>query len=184
MTVVAKLDTESVEEASVTELLVGKALGADPPIGDAVFALQNTKEPVDCNNALEARSRTRVAITPGLDESLSRVWEKLDEEACIGRELAKVMFEFDETEMLTSTPDDESWDVMTEECTSSWASADDFMNYCSKSCAENEEESNRNPDPSTLGRTLAYFRRGSTSALGAFVGFGETLIRRFTKRNF
>ena len=108
----------------------------------------------------------------------------MDEEACIGRELAKVMFEFDETEMLTSTPDDESWDVMTEECTSSWASADDFMNYCSKSCAENEEESNRNPDPSTLGRTLVYFRRGSTSALGAFVGFGKTLIRRFTKRNF
>ncbi len=73
MTVVAKLDTESVEEASVTELLVGTALGTDPPVGDAVFALQNTKEPVDCNKALEARSRTRVAITPGLDESLSRV---------------------------------------------------------------------------------------------------------------
>ncbi len=41
----------------------------------------------------------------------------MDEEACIGRELAKVKFEYDKTEMLTSTPDDESWDVMTEEWT-------------------------------------------------------------------
>ena len=44
----------------------------------AVLAFQNVNVPEDCNSALEARSITRVATTPGLEESRSRVWEKVE----------------------------------------------------------------------------------------------------------
>ncbi len=46
-------------------------------IGLDVAAFQNVNEPEDCNRALDERSITNVAITPGLDDKRSRVWEKL-----------------------------------------------------------------------------------------------------------
>jgi hypothetical protein len=73
MTVEAKFEAESIEEVSVAELFVVETFEADVAVWDAVLADQNVKDPVDCNKALEARSSTRVATTPGLEDNLSKV---------------------------------------------------------------------------------------------------------------
>ena len=42
-------------------------------VEDVVLAFQNEKDPVDFNKAFDARSITRLATTPGLEDNLSSV---------------------------------------------------------------------------------------------------------------
>ena len=55
---------------SGTVLCVEEALSAGVGV---VLAFQNANEPVDFSNAFDARSITRLATTPGLEDNLSSV---------------------------------------------------------------------------------------------------------------
>ena len=55
------------------EVEVAEAVAADEGVWDDVLAVQNVNDPVDCNTALDPRSSTRDAITPGFEDNLSRV---------------------------------------------------------------------------------------------------------------
>jgi hypothetical protein len=85
MIVEANCEVESVEEVSVAVLGVDEALVTAVWVEFAVLALQKENVPVDFNNALDARSITRLATTPGFEDKRSSVWEKCDEASCVVR---------------------------------------------------------------------------------------------------
>jgi hypothetical protein len=85
MIVEANCEVESVEEVSVAVLGVDEAFVAAVWVEFAVLALQKENVPVDFNNALDARSITRLAITPGFEDKRSSVWEKCEEASCVVR---------------------------------------------------------------------------------------------------
>jgi hypothetical protein len=72
-----KCEVASLEAASLSVFVVVEALFAVVEVELDAAAFQNEKDPVDCNRALDDRSTTSVAITPGLEDNLSRVCEKL-----------------------------------------------------------------------------------------------------------
>jgi hypothetical protein len=118
---------------SGTMPFVEEALPAGVGVEVEVLAFQKVNEPVDFNNAFDDRSITRLAMTPGLEDNLSRVWEKFEEEFCISALVGSLVvgsltsstkstskidkLELDEMEMLTSRldeviePDDIARDV-------------------------------------------------------------------------
>jgi len=76
-TIAVKCEVASLETVSGSVFVVGAALFAVVEVEFDVAAFQKLKDPVDCNIALDDRSTTSVAITPGLEDNRSRVCEKL-----------------------------------------------------------------------------------------------------------
>jgi hypothetical protein len=76
-TIAVKCEAALDDWVSLSVLFVEETGLAVIGVEDDVAAFQNENEPEDCNRALDERSITSVAITPGLDDNRSSVWEKL-----------------------------------------------------------------------------------------------------------
>jgi hypothetical protein len=88
-TIAVKCEVASLEAASLSVFVVVEALFAVVEVEFDMAAFQNENDPVDCNRALDDRSTTTVAITPGFEDNRSRVCEKLAD-AFWSFELAKL----------------------------------------------------------------------------------------------